>query len=67
MICDVARSWKADLIVLGRRGYSGVKELFLGSVSNYVLHHTPCSILTVQGAVPLTPTVNEETASVSHL
>jgi len=47
-ICNVARTWEADLIVIGRRGHSGLSELFLGSVSNYVLHHAPCSVLTVQ-------------------
>ena len=48
-ICNVAQSWKADLIVVGRRGLAGLSELLLGSVSNYVLHHAPCSVLTVQG------------------
>ncbi|MEA5508020.1 universal stress protein [Halotia wernerae UHCC 0503] len=47
-ICDVARTWEADLIVIGRWGHSGLSELFLGSVSNYVLHYAPCSVLTVQ-------------------
>jgi len=49
VICALARSWKADLIVVGRRGHSGLSELFLGSVSNYVLHRAPCSVLTIQG------------------
>ncbi|BAB72707.1 universal stress protein [Anabaena sp. FACHB-709] len=43
-ICKLATNWDADLIVMGHRGLSGVKEFFLGSVSNYVLHHTPCSV-----------------------
>ncbi|MBO3458321.1 universal stress protein [Aetokthonos hydrillicola Thurmond2011] len=51
MICEVARNWEADLIVVGRRGYRGFSEFLLGSVSNYVLHHAPCSVLTVQGAI----------------
>jgi nucleotide-binding universal stress UspA family protein len=49
VICDVARTSNADMIVMGRRGRSGLRELFLGSVSNYVLHHAPCSVLALQG------------------
>ncbi|MBD2346462.1 universal stress protein [Anabaena subtropica] len=54
LICEIARSWNADLIILGRRGLHGLSELLLGSVSNYVLHHAPCSVLTVQGIIPAT-------------
>ncbi|ALF53884.1 universal stress protein UspA [Nostoc piscinale CENA21] len=54
MICEVAKNCHVDVIVIGRRGLSGIGELFLGSVSNYVLHHAPCSVLTVQGMIPVT-------------
>ncbi|MEM8719893.1 MAG: universal stress protein [Cyanobacteria bacterium P01_G01_bin.39] len=47
-ICEFAYSCYADLIVIGRRGHSGLDQLFLGSVSNYVVHHAPCSILLAQ-------------------
>jgi nucleotide-binding universal stress UspA family protein len=47
-ICTIAKTWEADLIVLGRRGISGLEKLFVGSSSNYVLHHAPCSVLVVQ-------------------
>lgn len=57
VICDFARSWEADLIIVGRRGLRGLTEFFLGSVSNYVLHHTPCSTLTVH-----VPIANQETS-----
>jgi nucleotide-binding universal stress UspA family protein len=49
VICDVAKDRSVDLIVVGRRGHRGLNELFMGSVSNYVLHHAPCSVLTIQG------------------
>ncbi|WP_224095221.1 universal stress protein [Nostoc sp. MS1] len=55
LICEIARSWNADLIILGRRGLHGLSEFLLGSVSNYVLHHAPCSVLTVQGISTATP------------
>lgn len=48
LICQAARDWQADLIVLGRRGRRGLSEVLLGSVSNYVIHHAPCSVLVVQ-------------------
>lgn len=49
LICDRASEWQVDLIVAGRQGYSGLTELLLGSVSNHVLHHAPCSVLIIQG------------------
>ncbi|MGC9505778.1 universal stress protein [Baaleninema sp.] len=47
-ICQLAEEWNADLVVVGRRGREGLSEAVLGSVSNYVLHNAPCSVLTVQ-------------------
>ena len=44
-ICNLAKTWSADLIVVGSRGLTGLKEMILGSVSNYVTHHAPCSVL----------------------
>lgn len=49
----MATNWGTDLIVIGNRGHTGLKELFLGSVSNYVLHHAPCSVLTVKFSAPV--------------
>ena len=49
IVCQIAKDWSADLIVIGRRGRSGLSEVLLGSVSNYVLHHAACSVLIVQG------------------
>jgi nucleotide-binding universal stress UspA family protein len=49
-ICEFAHTWNADLVVLGRRGRRGLAEMFLGSVSNYVVHHVACSVLVVQGS-----------------
>lgn len=55
VICAVARSYRADAIVMGRRGHSGMGELMLGSVSNYVLHHAPCSVVVIQGQALAAP------------
>ena len=47
-ICEEAQTWSAELILVGSRGLTGVQEMFLGSVSNYVTHHAPCSVLIVR-------------------
>ncbi len=49
-ICKFACDRQADLIVMGHRGRFGLSEMILGSVSNYVLHHAPCSVLIVQSS-----------------
>ena len=46
-ICESAKEWQADLIVIGSHGRKGLNELILGSVSNYVSHHVPCAVLLV--------------------
>ncbi|BAZ46319.1 UspA domain-containing protein [Chondrocystis sp. NIES-4102] len=48
-IGEQAVEWGADLIVIGRRNQKNIAEIFLGSVSNYVIHHAPCSVFVVQG------------------
>ena len=47
-IVQVAQEERFDLIVLGRRGISGMKKLFLGSVSNAVLQEATTSVLIVK-------------------
>ena len=46
-ILNVAETRNADLIVLGARGTSSLEGLLLGSVSQKVIHHAPCSVLVV--------------------
>lgn len=54
-ICEIATDWGADLITIGRRGYTGLAEALLGSVSNHVVHHAPCSVLVIQEVGPEPP------------
>lgn len=67
VICQLANTWSADLVIVGSRGLKGLKEMFLGSVSNYVTHHAPCSVLivrtTIEESIPLDSIVSEEKAA----
>jgi nucleotide-binding universal stress UspA family protein len=47
-IVDLARLEHVDLIIMGSRGLSPMKEMLLGSVSNKVLHTAPCPVLIVR-------------------
>ncbi|MBZ0185415.1 MAG: universal stress protein, partial [Candidatus Obscuribacterales bacterium] len=44
IVVDVAETWQADLIVVGSQGKRGFQRLLLGSVSNAILLHAPCSV-----------------------
>jgi nucleotide-binding universal stress UspA family protein len=44
VIVEEAEKWGADLILIGSHGYGSVKRLMLGSVSQAVATHAPCSV-----------------------
>jgi len=46
-IVDIAEEWGADLIVVGSHG-RGFWGRLLGSVSDGVVHHAPCSVMVVR-------------------
>jgi len=48
-LVEIAKAWEADLIVVGSHG-RGFWGRLLGSVSDGVTHHAPCSVLVVRKA-----------------
>lgn len=46
-IADIAREVGADVIVVGTRGYSPIHGAFVGSVTQHLLHVSPCPVLAV--------------------
>lgn len=47
-IVETAENMSADIIVVGSHGYNSWERLLLGSVSDAVIHHAPCSVLVVR-------------------
>lgn len=47
-IIDSASELKADLIVVGSHGRSGIPRLLLGSVAEFVVRNAPCSVEVVR-------------------
>jgi nucleotide-binding universal stress UspA family protein len=47
-ILEMADQWPADLIVVGSHGRSGLDRFLLGSVSERVVRHAPCSVEVVR-------------------
>jgi len=48
VIVDAAAKWPADLIVLGSHGRKGLERFLMGSVSEAVARHAPCSVQIVR-------------------
>ncbi len=48
-IVRAARARRADLIVVGTHGRSGLARFFLGSVAGRVVATATCPVLTVRG------------------
>ncbi|MGY5875656.1 MAG: universal stress protein [Candidatus Thorarchaeota archaeon] len=47
-IIDVADERGADIIIMGSRGISGIKRLFVGSVSDKVMKQASCPVMVVR-------------------
>lgn len=48
VICELAKYEQYDMILVGSRGLSAIKGLFMGSVSNQVAHLAHCPVLIVK-------------------
>ena len=47
VIIEEAEKLKTDLIVMGKRGRTGLKKLFMGSVTEKVIGYAPCKVMVV--------------------
>ncbi len=53
-IAEEAAKLKADLIIMGRRGKTGLKRLLMGSVAKRTIGHSPCNVLVIPRNANLT-------------
>ena len=51
-ILEICHRWEPDLIVLGTRGRTGLKKIWMGSVAEEVFRSSSCPVLTIGPAVP---------------
>jgi len=47
-ICRAAERLGVDVVIVGSHGHTGLARLFLGSVSEHVVRHAPCTVLVVR-------------------
>jgi nucleotide-binding universal stress UspA family protein len=52
-IVEEAEKRNVDMIVMGRRGRTGLKRLLMGSVTAKVIGHSPCDVLVVPKAAEI--------------
>lgn len=50
-IIEEAEQWKADLICIGSNGKNSIDRLLLGSVSQTVVAHSPCTVFVLKPAI----------------
>jgi len=58
-IVAYAKRIKADAIVMGTHGRSGMRRLFMGSVAERVLRSAPMPVLTVRAEATLAPLASD--------
>jgi nucleotide-binding universal stress UspA family protein len=48
-LIEAAKEWAADLIIIGSHGRGFWGRMLLGSITDSLVHHAPCSVLVVRG------------------
>ena len=48
VIVDLARTERADLIVVGSHGRTGLSKILIGSVASHIVAHAPCNVTVVK-------------------
>jgi nucleotide-binding universal stress UspA family protein len=66
VIAEVARTFDADVVVVGTRGHTAIGGLLLGSVTQRLLHIAPCPVLAIPAQVGAAKAPEHELAEVAQ-
>ena len=58
-LIDQINRGRHDLVVMGSRGRGAIRSALLGSVSHYILNHSPAPVLIVHAPTHLTPRLTD--------
>jgi len=47
IICDLVQKNQIDILLMGSRGYNGLKSIIIGSVSDYCIKNAKCAVTIV--------------------
>jgi nucleotide-binding universal stress UspA family protein len=53
-LCSLVAEEDAAMIVVGSHGHGALADVLMGSVGNYVVHHSPCPVLVIRRREPAT-------------
>lgn len=53
MLLDYVADNEIDLVVMGTKGASGMKELLIGSNAEKIVRHAPCPVMVIRKYVPM--------------
>ena len=48
VLIETAKEWNADLVIVGSHGRGFWGRMMIGSISDSLVHHAPCSVLVVR-------------------
>ncbi|XP_051142173.1 universal stress protein A-like protein [Andrographis paniculata] len=48
VLCEAVEKHNASMLVVGSHGHGALKRIFLGSVSDYLVHHVKCTVIIVK-------------------
>ncbi len=65
-LIDQIKGGRYDLVAMGSRGRGAIRATLLGSVSHYILNHSPIAVLIVHADTHLTPNLADPSPAIER-